>query len=112
MNAPPMPMRSRVRRAHSTASTSALLEVEVVARRRRAPLTLVLRSRRLTAVRVLGRGRHPQERDLPDLHPRVERDREVRDVRELEGEMAVPAGVDEARGAVDQQPEATERALA
>ena len=59
--------------------------------------------------RVLGRGGHAQERDLPDLHARVERDRQVRDVRQLEREVPIPTGVDESRGAVDEQTEAAKR---
>ena len=56
--------------------------------------------------------RQPEERDLPDLHVRVDRDRQVRDVRQLEREVAVPPGVDVAGGRVDQQPETPEARLA
>ena len=45
------------------------------------------------------------ERELPDLHPRIDRDREVGDVRQLERDVPVPAGIDEACGRVDQQAE-------
>ena len=38
---------------------------------------------------VGGRG-HPQEADLPDLHARVERDRQVGHVRQLQGDVPVP----------------------
>jgi hypothetical protein len=53
-----------------------------------------------------------EERDLADLHARVERDGQRRDVRELEGQVTGEPGVDEARRRVDQQAEPTERALA
>src|SRR5262249_2476411 len=51
-------------------------------------------------------------RELADLHLRVDRDRQVRDVRELERHVAVPARVDEPGGRVDQEAEPSERALA
>ena len=63
------------------------------------------------AVRRRGRFRELHERDLPDLHPVVDRDRQVGDVRQLERHVPVPAGVDEARGRVDEQAEAAQRAL-
>src|SRR3954470_3526050 len=52
-------------------------EVLVVPARRRTPLALVLRALLGAAVRVLGGRRHLEEGDLADLHPRVERDRQV-----------------------------------
>ncbi len=68
--------------------------------RRRPALTLVLVPGR-SVRRVRGR-REPEERDLPDLHPRIDRDRQVRHVRELERQVAVPARIDVAGRRVDQ----------
>ena len=51
---------------------------------------------------------HLEEADLADLHPEVEGDRQVRDVRQLEGQVALPARVDVARRRVDQQAEAAQ----
>ena len=86
-------------------------EVLEVAARRRALLALVLRAEAVGAVRGRRGLGQLDERELADLHPVVDRDREVRDVRELERHVAVPAGVDEACGRVDEQAEAAERAL-
>ncbi len=58
----------------------------------------------------VGGGRHLEERDLADLHPRVDRDRQVGDVRQLERQVPVPSRVDEPGGGVDEQAEAAERA--
>ena len=88
-----------------------MLEVLPVAARRRPALALVLRADRRRAVRRRGRLGHLHEGDLPDLHAGIDRDREVRDVRELERHVAVPARVDEAGRRVDEQAEAAERAL-
>ena len=44
---------------------------------------------------MLGRLGELHERQLADLHPRIDRYREVRDVRELERDVAVPTGIDE-----------------
>src|SRR5579884_2080047 len=93
-------------------SARATREVEVVATRRRTALALVLRARLLRPVRTVGGRRHAQERDLPDLHARVDRDREVGDVRQLEGQVPVPACVDESCGAVDEEAETAEARLA
>src|SRR3954470_7833049 len=84
------------------------LEVLVVAARRRALLALVLRADLARAVRRLRRLGHLHEGDLPDLHAGIDRDRQVRDVRGLERHVAVPAGVDEACGRVDQETEPAE----
>ena len=75
-------------------------------------MSLVLRSHAGRPIWCVSRRRHPQEADLADLHAGVERDREVGHVRQLEGEVAVPSGVDEAGGRVDEQPEPPERRLA
>src|SRR5687767_5765479 len=86
-------------------SSSGLAEVLPVATRRGAALALVLRADPLRAVRPLRRLRQLDEGELADLHAGVDRDREIRDVRELERHVPVPPGVDEARGRMDQQPE-------
>ncbi len=88
------------------------VEVLEGAGRRRAPLTLVARAVLLRAVGVLRRRGQPEEAELPDLHARVELDRQRRDVGELERHVAGEAGVHEARGRVREQPEPPERALA
>src|ERR1051325_3238938 len=62
------------------------LEVLPVPAGRRSPLALVLRPERPRPVGHVGRRGHPQEADLADLHPRVERDREAGHVRQLEGD--------------------------
>src|SRR6478672_2036706 len=88
-----------------------LAEVQVVARWRRAALALVFRPCGIASIGVLGGGAHPQKRDLADLHPRIDRDWQVRDIRELEREMAAEARINKSRRAVDQQPEAAEARL-
>src|SRR5690348_15086291 len=93
-------------------STRCTPEVLVVAARRRPALTLVLRPGRAAPVRVLGGRGHLQERDLADLHLGVDRDRKVRDVRQLEREVAVPSRVDEPGRRVDEQAQPPQRALA
>ncbi len=51
------------------------------------------------------------KRDLPDRHPVVDRDRQVRDVGEFERDVAREATVDEAGGRVDQQAQSAEELL-
>src|SRR6266536_3241446 len=75
-------------------------------------LALVLAPPVLRPVRAVGRRGQPEERDLADLHAGVDRDRKVGDVGELEGEVAVPPGVDVAGRGVDEQAEPAERRLA
>src|SRR6478735_9781122 len=99
------------RRGTARPTSLPVAEVEVVAARRGAALALVLRALLRAPVRVLGRGRHLEERDLTDLHPGIERDRQVGHVAELEREVTVPARVDEARGRVDEQAEPAEARL-
>ena len=53
-----------------------------------------------------------QEADLADLHARVDGDGQVGHVRELEGEVAVPAGVHEPGRGVDEQAQAPQGGLA
>src|SRR5262245_18324186 len=64
------------------------------------------------AVGVLGRRTQPEDAELADLHPGPEHDRQVRDVAQLQRDVAGEARVDEARRRVGQQPEAAEARLA
>src|SRR5699024_6124389 len=86
------------------------LEVEVEAAWSGLDLALVLIPAR--AVRILHGAVHAHEGDLPDRHAVVDRDREVGHVRELEREVAGEAAVHEAGRGVDQETEASKRALA
>ena len=89
-----------------------LLEVLPVAGRDGTPLTVVLRAQLPRPVRRVGRGRHPLEADLADTHPRIQGDRQVGDIGQLQGELAVEAGVHEPRRRMDQQAQAAQRRLA
>src|SRR5207248_3366744 len=101
--------RRRTRCPRLRGSTRGLpLEVLPVLRRRRAALALVLRAQLAASVRRRRRLAELDEGDLPDLHARIDRHREVRDVRELERDMPVPAGIDEAGRRVDQETETTQ----
>ena len=71
----------------------------------RAPLTLVLRPEPGRPVGMVGGSGHPEEADLADLHARVQGDRQVGHVGELQGEVTVPSGVDETGRRVDEEPE-------
>src|ERR671934_1645188 len=86
-------------------------EVLPVAARSWAPLPLVLGADAFRSVRSLGGLRQLDERELPDLHAGVDRDREICDIRELERHVPVPARVDETSGRVDEEAETAERAL-
>ena len=72
-------------------------EVEVEAARRGLGLALVLAARLVRAVGPLDRPVHPHERDLPDRHAVVDRDREVGHVRELERQVAAEASCPRSR---------------
>ena len=61
---------------------------------------------------LLGGRVERHERELGDREPDVELDRDAREVRDLERQRALEAGVDEARGGVDDQPEPPEARLA
>ncbi len=102
----------QVRAASVAAGHVRAVEVQRRARGRRAALPLVARLVLGRTVGLVGRARQLEEAELPDLHARPELDRQGRDVRELERDVAGEARVDEARGRVRQQAEATERALA
>src|SRR5207253_2723198 len=93
-------------------AASALLEVLVERRRSWLRLALVLRSETLGSVRSLNRARHPEEADLPDPHPVVQGDRQVRHVRQLERQIALPARVDIAGSGVNQEPQPPKRTFA
>src|SRR5665213_3442133 len=105
----PRPMMMRASTA--VLSSSLLFEVLRVPARRRTALARVLRAETFGSVGAIGRRRHLEEADLTDLHPRIERDGKVRDVRQLQRDVPVPAGVDEPGRRVDDEAEATERTL-
>ena len=73
---------------------------------------MVLRTARTGAVGLVGGRRHRHETHLSDLHAGINSDRQVGDVRQLEGDVAVESRVDEPGRGMDQEPEAAERALA
>ena len=77
----------------------------------RAALTLVFRAPSAGSVRLVGRSGHRHETHLTDLHARINGDREIRYVRQLERDVTVEAGVDEAGRRMDEKSEPTERAL-
>src|ERR671910_406579 len=77
------------------------VEVEVVAAGGGLGLALVLGAGGRIAVWVFDRPVHSHEGDLADRHPVIEGDRQRRQVRELQGQVALEAGIHEARGAVD-----------
>src|SRR5580693_3459908 len=87
-------------------------EVLIRARRRRSALALILRPCARAAVGMFGRAGQPQDAQLTDLHTRPERDRQVGDVGELQGDVTAKAGIDEAGGRMGQQPQASQRRLA
>src|SRR5580692_9321408 len=109
----PTPMMMRASTAVlSSRRLSLLLEVLGVPTGRRSALAGVLRTESLGPVRAVGRGRHLEETDLADLHPRVQRDRQIRDVGQLQRDVPVPTGVHEPGRRVDDESQAAERALA
>src|SRR5215213_10627751 len=88
------------------------VEIEVEAARRGLRLALVLARVLVRAVRVLDRLVHPHERDLADRHAVVDRDREVRHVRQLEREVPGEPAIDEPGCGMDEESEPSQRALA
>src|SRR5436190_13031357 len=108
---PPVSVASRRPRTRSGGAGELFLKVEVIARGGRAALALVLGAGRFAPVGSLSLGCHLEERDLPDAHPGVDRDRQVGDVGELKGQVAIPAGIDEAGGRMDQQAKPSEARL-
>lgn len=87
-------------------------EVLPVATRCGSALSLVLRTACTASVRMLGSGRHLDETHLPNLHARIERDRQRCDVGEFERDVPIEPGVDEPRCRVDDQSQPTEARLA
>src|ERR1700690_1089260 len=102
---PPSVPRRRVRPAAGR-------EVTVERRRGGLALTLVLRPEPGAPVGPLDRAGHPEEADLADPHALVERDGQAPDVRQLEGEVALPARIDIAGRGVDQEAQPPKTALA
>src|SRR5829696_114235 len=87
------------------------LEVEIEAAGGGLCLPLVLAARLALPVWMLDGPIHPNKGDLPDRHAVIDRDREVRDVRQLQGEVSLKTRIAEARRAVDQKTQAAKRAL-
>ena len=90
----------------------ASLKVLEVATGRRAALTLILRAARARTIRFVGGRGHGHEADLANLHSRVDRDRQIRHVRQLEGDVPVESGIDEPGCRMDEKSESPERTLA
>ena len=86
-------------------------EVQVGTRRGGAALALVARTLGARTVGGLGGGRHLEKAQLADLHAGVQRNRHGGGVRELQGDVAGETRVDETRGGVRQQTQATQRGL-
>src|SRR5207245_5811587 len=87
-------------------------QIQAVTRRCRPGLALIRRAELRRAIGPLGGRGERKERELADTHPRIERDRDGVHVRELKRDVTVPRRIDESRGAVDEEAEAPERALA
>ncbi len=102
---PPLPVNGPVRRRGARRRPA---EAQVRARRGRAALPLVARAVPLGAVRVLSGRAERQHAHLPDLHARVEPDRQVGHVAQLQRHVTGEAGVDEAGGGVREEAEATQ----
>ena len=98
------------RRRVTTGAPPDPFEVGVVAAGGRIGLPAVLRPDASVAVADLDGRREALEADLADLHAVVQLDRQVRDIAQLEGQRALPPGVDVARGRVDEEAEPAERA--
>src|ERR1039458_530820 len=111
VTARPIMIRASTAVLSSRNTSSLLLEVLRVPTGRRATLSGVLRAEALRSVGAIGRRRHLEEADLADLHARIERDRQIRDVRQLQGDVSVPAGVDESGGRMDDEAQSSERTL-
>src|SRR5271166_902724 len=96
---------------HTGFAPRSAAEIVGVTARGRPPLALILGAEAGRTVGPVGRRGHLQEADLADLHAGIEGDRKVGDVRELQGQVAVPSGIDEPGGGVDEQAQAPERRL-
>ena len=110
--AAPQGRRPRRRLTRRTGSDSGAVEVLERPRRRRPALALVAGAVLRRAVGVLGGRGQPEEAELADLHPRVELDRQRRDVGQLQGDVAGEPRVDEAGRRVGEQPQPAQRGLA
>src|SRR5579863_10148075 len=99
----PMMMRASTAILSSTVSSSLFLEVLRVPARCRTALTRVLGAESFGSIGPIGGCRHLEEADLADLHTRIERDRQVGHVGQLQCDVPVPAGVDESGGRMDDQ---------
>ena len=71
-------------------------------------MALVLGSELDRPVGKVGLGGHLVEADLPDLHPRIDRDGKGGHIRQLEGDVPLEAGVDEPGGRMDEETEPAE----
>src|SRR6266545_1118666 len=87
------------------------LEVPMVQAGGRVALPAVLAADPRVAIADLDRARQALEADLADLHAVVQGDRQVSHVRQLQRQVAFPAGIDVARRGVDEQAQAPKRAL-
>ena len=88
-----------------------LLEVQIRLRGGGSALPLVLAAEGAGAVRGLRRGAEREDGELADFHARPQGDGQVGDVGQLEGDAAVEARVDKARGGVREEAEAAKRGL-
>src|SRR5882757_981542 len=81
-------------------------EIQIRTRRRWSTLALVFRPDARAAVRMLGGAGQPQDAQLTDFHARPQRDRQIGDVGEFQGDVTAEAGVDEAGGRMGEQAQA------
>src|ERR671937_1900775 len=88
-----------------------LLEIEVQAAGRGYLLAAVLAAAR-RAVRRLSRRRHQRKRDLADPHAGIQRNRQISQIADLQGEMTFETRVDESGGTVDHDAESAQRTAA
>ena len=74
--------------------------------RGRAALMLITVGVGTGAVRMLSGRRQPEEAELADLHSRPKLDRQRGHIRQLQGDVAAEAGIDETGSGVSDQAEA------
>src|ERR1700742_3877437 len=87
-------------------------EIQIRPRRRWPTLALVFRPDARAAIRILGRTGQPQDAQLADFHARPQRDRQVGDVGEFQGDVTAEAWIDEAGGRMGEQSQTPERRFA
>jgi len=87
------------------------LEVLEVPARSRSALTLILRTSRALAVGIVCWRRHRHEAHLTNLHLWIQRDRQIRHVRQLQRDVPIESSIDEPRSRVNQESQSAERAL-